>query len=577
MLQVPPSTAESATLERQAHVGSTDADSFVKESDRRLSRSTSPQSAASSNSTPASASTYATATASTRHLFAPVSAAAPAFPTQATTEPAPAALVSTSSPVASPVLTSLMASASREDRATMAFAQTLLRRMLSDQVSEKHYDVYFIVRTRERHDDGVRETRLGAHRVVLSAVSDQFERYARPMSTSSSACSASTGIDEIVISDCSAAAIREALRLIYGGEPDDALQTVSLSLDLWRFGVNFHVDHLIALARSACLANLSTDNCLRILDFAVHVDDVQIVDKLQNYASENSHFAHVISSPHFQYLDFDVISSLVRPGKGQCAWPDILTFEKVWFDALAKWLALRVLSSIRREQQRNRQAMAPLLATATDSEPTPEPSKDSASSVSAPSNQHSNMDNHILEEDEPDDAAASNSAVDDDDSDEDDEPETPRSNGNVQALATPENVLLVEKILDLVDFSRMKTHELRDVSHNPVASISPVFHRELVDILLTRTEELEASVLERNIDLDVIGQKYQQALCEQDEAERKARAAVEKMDKLQAAKVSLERRMEDMRRKKPTTVTGSSGPASLNSARRKMSGSSTII
>lgn len=482
----------------------------------------------------------------------------------------------------------------RDERATMAFAQTLLRKMLSDQVSEKHYDVYFIARKREPRDAGIRETRLGAHRVVLSAVSDQFERHARPASVSSSVSSAASLIvDEIVVSDCSAAAIREALRLIYGGEPGDALHSVSLALDLWRFGVTFHVDHLIALARSACLANLSTDNCLRILDFAVHVNDVHIVDKLQNYASENAHFAHVISSPHFQYLHFDVVRSLVRPGKGQCAWPDILTFEKVWFDALAKWLALRVLSDPEEDRHSNHDYGSHITGPQhLASSPAPKssiavsdsisvPFKDVSSST-APGQQNTCDAEPSQDVDQIDATVAAaipttatlHSTVEDEDGHDE-----KHSQDDVQVLATPENLQLVERVLELVDFSRMKTHELREVSKDPVAGISPTFHRALVEILLTRSEELEASVLERNIDLDVIGQKYQQALCEQDEAERKARAAVERMDKLQAAKVTLERRFEEMRKKKKATtiMAGSSGPASLNSARRKMSGSSTII
>lgn len=362
----------------------------------------------------------------------------------------------------------------------MAFAQTLLRKMLSDSETEKHYDIFFIVQSRMRNGE-LSETRLGAHKVVLSAISDKFEQ----------SCIREDGScdNEIIIQDCSAASVREALEIIYGGELRESKSSIVLALEIWHFGVLFHVDHLIHLARTSCLSNLSTDNCLRILDFAVHVADLQIVDKLQNYASEDSNFSHVITSPDFERLDFKVVSSLVRPGKGQCAWPDILTFEKVWFDALIKWLASRIT-------------------------PTP-----------------------------------------------DGPPITPF-----------ETIQLIEKVLGLVDFSRMKTHELRDVSKNDIALKSPLFSLELVSVLLTRSEQLESSILERNIDLDVIGQKYQQALCEQDEAERKSRSAIEKMDKLQSSKQALEKRLEEFRKKKPP----SSG-TSLNSARRKVSGSSTII
>lgn len=392
-------------------------------------------------------------------------------------------------------------------QSTMAFAQSLLRKMLSDNVTDKHYDVFFIVQTRLR-DGTLSEIRLGAHRVVLSAVSDKFEESFESIEASPSPTQPGKHINEIVIQDCSAAAVREALEIMYGGELREAKKRVLLALEIWHFGVLFAVDYLIQLARSSCLNNLSTDNCLRILDFAVHVEDVQIVDKLQNYASENANFSHVITSPDFERLDFKVVSSLVRPGKGECAWPEILTFEKVWFDALVKWLAPRVMMDDK--------------AKASTAQPA-----DAGSSV-----------------------------------------------GNTSAKKlSPESIVCIEKVLALVDFTRMKTHELRDVSKNEIAVNSTTFAPELVNVLLTRSEQLESTILERNIDLDVIGQKYQQALCEQDEAERKARAAIEGMDKMQSSKLAIEKRYEELRRRRPPT---SSGP-SVNSARRKVSGTSTII
>lgn len=371
--------------------------------------------------------------------------------------------------------------------------------MLNDSLTEKHYDVFFLVQTRMR-DGTLAETRLGAHRVVLSAVSNKFEQQ----------FTTGTKANEIVIQDCSAAAVREALEIIYGGELKDAKTSVLLALEVWHFGVMFEVDHLIQLARASCLENLSNDNCLRILDFAVHVGDLQIVDKLQNYAAENGNFSHVITSPDFERLDFKVVSSLVRPGKGECAWPEILTFEKVWFDALIKWLASRIQVHLAKKED-----------------------------VPSPNQNGKGTESKAKQE------------------------------------PTRESVELVERILALVDFTRMKTHELRDVAKNEIATMSTSFAPALVDVLLTRSEQLESTILERNIDLDVIGQKYQQALCDQDEAERKARGAIEKLDKLQAAKEALEKRCEDFRRRRPATSSG--GGQSLASARRKVSGSSTII
>lgn len=58
-------------------------------------------------------------------------------------------------------------------------------------------------------------------------------------------------------------------------------------MDIWKCGVRFQANHLIALDRGGFLANLFPDNCLRIIDISVLGDDAQIVDKLPNQASEN--------------------------------------------------------------------------------------------------------------------------------------------------------------------------------------------------------------------------------------------------------------------------------------------------
>lgn len=440
------------------------------------------------------------------------------------------------------------------------FAQSLLRKMLSSSIPEKHYDVYFVVQQVNPHDNTITSTRLGAHRVVLCAASEKFEQHSVTRTNPEDG----TTIDEILIEDCAPGAVQEALEIIYGGELRDSNHSIVLALDVWRFGFIFQVEHLIALARGSCLSNLSTDNCLRLLDFAVHVDDAQIVDKLQNYASENAHFSHVITSPDFERLDFRVISSLVRPGKGECAWPEILTFEKVWFDALVKWLNSRVIIELSNTENTSKDDGT---EQSQAEDPDEEASKDGSGSKDDGGSNQATANTGILSNEEK-------NSILELDSDQVVRIKTRKSR---EITVAKESLALIEKVLDLVDFSRMKTHEIRDVARNEMAGLSPIFSNELVDVLLVRSEQLEASILERNIDLDVIGQKYQQALCEQDEAERKARAAVDKMDKLQVTASSLERRVEDMRRKKPSTANGSSGPASLNSARRKMSGSSTII
>lgn len=388
--------------------------------------------------------------------------------------------------------------------------------MLSDSISEKHYDIFFVVRS-TRPDGTPFETRLGAHRVVLSVVSDKFEQECTPVSNQPHS--------EIIVTECSAAAVREALELIYGGEMRESQSSIVLALEIWHFGVLFNVHHLIQLARSSCLENLSTNNCLRILDFAVRVGDQQVVEKLQLYTADTANFSHVIASPHFSHLSFDIVSTLPRPGKGECAWPEILTFEKVWFDALFRWLEARLDP----EHTDHHPPSPPQkqLQKQPQKQPQQQQSQKKASA-------HLNLPERL-----PD------------------------------SVAIP----LIRKVLDLVDFTRMKTHELREVSANEIALKCPSFSPGLVTVLLTRSEQLESTILERNIDLDVIGQKYQQALCDADEAERNARATAEKLEKLQASKQSLERRLDDLRRRK----TPNSTTPSVRASRRKVSGTSTLI
>lgn len=116
---------------------------------------------------------------------------------------------------------------------------------------------------------------------------------------------ASFFINDTVTIDCSPPYLRNAFRLIYGGEPYDTLQTVSLAVDLCRFGDTLNVNHIISLARTSCIANPFTVSHLRIFYFDVRVNDVHFVGKTQNYSSANTHYAHVVSSPHLQFLEFD--------------------------------------------------------------------------------------------------------------------------------------------------------------------------------------------------------------------------------------------------------------------------------
>jgi len=83
----------------------------------------------------------------------------------------------------------------------------------------------------------------------------------------------------------------------------------------------------------------------------------------------------------------------------------------------------------------------------------------------------------------------------------------------------------------LIDFNRMKTHELRECRINKVAGQSPALAVCLVGVLLARCEKLESGVLEKERELDDISGAYQLALRGKQDAERSARISDERFQK----------------------------------------------
>lgn len=329
-------------------------------------------------------------------------------------------------------------------RFAMAFAQSVLQRMLREAPSDEHFDVRLIVDA----SNGEQETVIRAHRIVLCTVSDVFQTMF------------SSGMREHVegvvrITDFTPQAVREAIDVIYGGELSAAVNDWQLAGQIWDFGFRFRIDHVTQLARKCSLDQVCEENCLRVLGFAIHVGDDDATEQLQAFIAEKAHFLAVVSSPEFQLVSYEVISSIRRPGAGEYVEADILTFEKVWFDALMAW------------------------AGRTTSGADTSPDKDK-----------------------------------------------------------------IENALKLVDFTRMKTHELREAFKNEVALESPLLANLLVAILLARAEKLESINYEKNRDLEELGAAYQVALFGKNEAERNARLAIERLEKATANKMALERRTE---------------------------------
>jgi len=87
------------------------------------------------------------------------------------------------------------------------------------------------------------------------------------------------------------------------------------------------------------------------------------------------------------------------------------------------------------------------------------------------------------------------------------------------------------KAMRLIDFNRMKTHELRECRINKVAGQSPALAVCLVGVLLARCEKLESGVLEKERELDDISGAYQLALRGKQDAERSARISDERFQK----------------------------------------------
>ncbi len=96
------------------------------------------------------------------------------------------------------------------------------------------------------------------------------------------------------------------------------------------------------------------------------------------------------------------------------------------------------------------------------------------------------------------------------------------------------------KALRLVDFGRMKTHELRECKSNRVAGHTSALATQLVGVLLSRCEKLEAGVVEKERELDDLGAAYQVALLGKNEAERSARIADERFQKATNGRIARE-------------------------------------
>lgn len=337
----------------------------------------------------------------------------------------------------------------------MAFARTLLQNMLRNSPD---YDVQLHV------EDGDVHT-FGAHRVVLATASDVFaDMFAGKRD----------GVDDIVrISDFCPEAVKEALGVIYGGELSACVEDWSLAGQVWDFGVRFHIDHVVQLARTAALQLLSTANCLRLLAFALHVHDGEAVQMLLAFIADKDNFLHVVTSEEFEGIQYSVLAELRRPGAGECVDEVILSFEKVWFDALMAWV---------------RACGPPRALSVGEDDRSSEMSGSGASAQSA-------------------------------------------------------QLAALEKALRLVDFTRMKTHELREVAKSETAAASVNFAPMLVRVLLVRSEALEGEIVEKNKELDDIGGAYQVALFQKNEADRNARQAHEHLRRVTGEKQMLERRL----------------------------------
>lgn len=345
----------------------------------------------------------------------------------------------------------------------MAFARSLLQKMLLESPSEEHFDVRLVV---EGQTPKHGETTLHAHRIVLSTVSSEFRKMFE-----SGLKGRAEGV--VRIHDFSAAAVREALSVIYGGELGTAARDWKLAGQVWDFGHRFDIEHVATLARTAALNLVSEENCLRVLGFAIYVGDDVAAEQLKTFIAEPAHFLRAVRSPEFGMASYDVIAALRRPGPGTFVEPDILTFEKVWCDALVTW-----------------------------------------------------------------------------------------ANGETSAKPAEAETMRVARLtqaLRLVDFSRMRTHELREAHRSEAASGGNVLAGMLVGILLSRAEKLEALNFEKDRDIEELDSAYQMALHGKNEADRNARLTSERLEKVASGKLKTERRDEE--EKSPRRSSGRSSGA----------------
>lgn len=378
---------------------------------------------------------------------------------------------------------------------------------------------------------GVEPVVLRAHRLVLATVSPVFHEWFRQADAELAAASgagaaASASASASAPASARSGSPREPITIELADFPPDA---VSLSLEVmygggfsecrhweiaancWDFAVRFRVAELQKVARKKSLQMMDLSNSLHLLAYALTVDDEAAIDTIADYIAVPEHFLQVIASRDFLFAPGPVLDALtIRPGAGSTVPDSKCTVEKAWFDAVMRWLSMSKAElngeaevPANGEEDRAPPAAAGAVVAAAAAEV--------GSAVSG-----ANQDNHSQ-------GQAQGQA---------------QSRQGRQLPAVPlkppvyPRMRHVDHVLELIEFTRMKTEELAVCAEEVTACHAARFPNLLIPLLVERTILLEQERGEREREIKDLGSAFRAAVYAKNESERNEVVTASRLEKV---------------------------------------------
>lgn len=382
-------------------------------------------------------------------------------------------------------LTSSVADQSSQLKIEMSFAAEVLQKMLREAKRQPpapgdDTDVQLLVGSNP-DEPGSPLAVLRAHRIVLATVSPVFHEWFHA-DTAASALNSSHQQDQSPDSK------RSLHRILVIHLHDFQPEAVNLALDIiyggtsletdnwtvagqsWDFAVRFRVPHLRDLCRSKVLAMLDHSNALSLLEFALSIDDEPAIDNIADFITSHENFMVIIRSDGFLLAAGYVLEALTN----RPGPGSIVEGENMTVEK-AWFDAIMAWLTVPRPQE------------TTD---------------------------HNVSESASEDTTVHRSRR--------------RPSTNYPRMRH------VDHVLGLVEFTRMKTHELAMTAENATACHAAYFPNCLIPLLAERTMLLEQDRESRDNEIKELSEAFASAVFAKNEAERSEMVLRSRVDKTKA-------------------------------------------